>query len=64
MLQLKIHSLGIGYSGISKETFDRLLFFLDHDLIPVISQKESVGASGDLAPLAHMSLPLIGLGKF
>lgn len=64
ILQLKIHSLGIGYSGISMETFQRLLFFLDHDLIPSIPEKGSVGASGDLAPLAHMSLPLIGLGQF
>jgi len=64
MLQLKVHSLGLGYSGISIETFNRLIYFLEHDLIPVIPQKGSVGASGDLAPLAHMSLPLIGLGEF
>ncbi|MEX2362894.1 MAG: histidine ammonia-lyase, partial [Balneolaceae bacterium] len=64
MLQLKIHALGLGYSGISKETFDRLVHFSDHDLIPVIPEKGSVGASGDLAPLAHMSLPLLGFGSF
>jgi len=64
MLQLKVHSLGLGYSGISIETFNRLIYFLEHDLVPVIPQKGSVGASGDLAPLAHMSLPLIGLGEF
>jgi histidine ammonia-lyase len=64
MLQLKIHALGIGYSGISKETFDRLIYFIDNDLIPVIPKKGSVGASGDLAPLAHMSLPLLGFGSF
>lgn len=63
MLQLKIHALGIGYSGISVETFNRLIHFLDEGLIPAIPQKGSVGASGDLAPLAHMSLPLIGLGQ-
>ena len=63
-MQLKVHSLGIGYSGISMETFQRLLFFLDHDLIPAIPEKGSVGASGDLAPLAHMSLPLLGFGYF
>jgi histidine ammonia-lyase len=62
MLQLKIHSLGIGYSGISEGTFDRLMAFSDRDLIPAIPEKGSVGASGDLAPLAHMSLPLLGLG--
>lgn len=64
MLKLKIHSLGLGYSGISKQTFDRLMWFADHDMIPVIPEKGSVGASGDLAPLAHMSLPLIGFGFF
>ncbi|HMB41031.1 MAG TPA: histidine ammonia-lyase [Balneolaceae bacterium] len=64
ILQLKIHSLGLGYSGVSPETFNRLLFFLQEDLIPVIPEKGSVGASGDLAPLAHMSLPIIGYGEF
>lgn len=64
MLQLKIHALGLGNSGISEETFDRLIYFVDHDLIPAIPEKGSVGASGDLAPLAHMSLPLLGLGSF
>lgn len=64
MLQLKIHALGVGYSGISVETFNRLIYFLDHDLIPAIPEKGSVGASGDLAPLAHMSLPLLGYGFF
>ncbi len=63
ILQLKIHSLGIGYSGISANTFNRLILFLEKDLIPAIPEKGSVGASGDLAPLAHMSLPLLGLGK-
>jgi len=64
MLQIKIHSLGLGNSGISEETFDRLIYFVDHDLIPAMPEKGSVGASGDLAPLAHMSLPLLGLGYF
>ncbi len=64
MLQLKIHALGIGYSGISQTTFNRLIYFSDHDLIPAIPEKGSVGASGDLAPLAHMSLPLLGMGDF
>ncbi|TVQ65276.1 MAG: histidine ammonia-lyase [Balneolaceae bacterium] len=63
ILQLKVCSLGLGYSGISEKTLNRLLFFLEHDLIPVIPQKGSVGASGDLAPLAHMSLPLLGYGQ-
>ncbi|MFN1835742.1 histidine ammonia-lyase [Balneola sp. MJW-20] len=64
MLQLKIHALGLGYSGISSETFNRLILMLDKDLIPAIPKKGSVGASGDLAPLAHMSLPLLGYGSF
>jgi len=64
MLQLKLHALAIGYSGISEETFDRLMLFIENDWIPAIPEKGSVGASGDLAPLAHMSLPLLGLGEF
>lgn len=64
MLQLKIHALGLGYSGVSMETFERLLYFEEHDLTPCIPSRGSVGASGDLAPLAHMSLPLLGLGTF
>ncbi|MGM0545573.1 MAG: histidine ammonia-lyase [Bacteroidota bacterium] len=64
MLQLKIHALGLGNSGISEETFDRLIYFSDHNLVPAMPEKGSVGASGDLAPLAHMSLPLLGYGVF
>lgn len=64
MLQLKIHALGQGYSGVSLPTFKRLLQFEALGLIPAIPRQGSVGASGDLAPLAHMSLPLIGYGFF
>ena len=64
ILQLKIHALGLGYSGVSIETLNRLIRFLELDLIPAIPSKGSVGASGDLAPLAHMALPLLGLGYF
>ncbi len=64
MLHLKIHALGLGFSGISLETFNRLLLFAERDLIPAIPCKGSVGASGDLAPLSHMALPLLGLGLF
>ncbi|MCA1802543.1 MAG: histidine ammonia-lyase [Rhodothermaceae bacterium] len=64
MLQLKIHTLGIGYSGVSLPVFERLLNFEELDLIPCIPSRGSLGASGDLAPLAHMSLPLIGEGTF
>ncbi len=64
MLDLKIHSLGLGYSGISRETFERLLDFSERGLVPAVPSRGSVGASGDLAPLAHLALPLIGLGEF
>jgi histidine ammonia-lyase len=64
MLLLKIQSLGLGYSGVSPEVFNRLLLFAERDLIPSVPSRGSVGASGDLAPLAHMALPLIGRGTF
>lgn len=64
MLQLKIHALGMGHSGVSRETFDRLQLFAERDLIPAVPSRGSVGASGDLAPLAHLALPLIGHGEF
>jgi len=63
MLILKIHSLAIGYSGISLKVIRRLLWLLEKDFIPYVPTKGSLGASGDLAPLAHLFLPLIGLGK-
>jgi histidine ammonia-lyase len=63
MLVLKVHSLAKGYSGISKKTIDRILWHIDENIIPVVPSQGSVGASGDLAPLAHLFLPLIGLGE-
>ncbi|MEM1054982.1 MAG: histidine ammonia-lyase [Bacteroidota bacterium] len=63
MLRLKVHALGLGYSGVSVELVDRLLAMLDHDLVPVVPCQGSLGASGDLAPLAHLALPLIGEGE-
>jgi histidine ammonia-lyase len=63
MLQLKIHNLGLGQSGISRKTFNQLLIFEKMGLTPWVPSRGSVGASGDLAPLAHMSLPLIGRGE-
>jgi len=60
---LRINALLKGYSGIRLETLERLLFFLNKNIIPLVPKKGSVGASGDLVPLAHMSLPLIGMGK-
>ncbi|MBA4192373.1 MAG: histidine ammonia-lyase [Planctomycetaceae bacterium] len=64
MLRLKIHGLGLGFSGVSLPTFRRLLDFDENNLISVVPSRGSVGASGDLAPLAHLCLPLIGYGEF
>ncbi|MDC6350257.1 histidine ammonia-lyase [Zeaxanthinibacter sp. PT1] len=63
MLVLKLHSLAKGYSGIAEETLDRILWHLENDVTPIVPEQGSVGASGDLAPLSHLFLPLIGLGK-
>jgi histidine ammonia-lyase len=64
MLRLKIHSLGLGNSGISRPALTRLLEIERADLVPWVPSQGSVGASGDLAPLAHLCLPLIGRGEF
>ncbi len=63
MLFLKIQSLAYGNSGVQLETVQRLADFFNHDILPVVYQFGSLGASGDLAPLAHLSLPLIGEGE-
>ncbi|MDE7119379.1 MAG: histidine ammonia-lyase [Muribaculaceae bacterium] len=63
MLLLKAQSLSYGNSGVQVETVQRLLDFFNNDIIPVVYQQGSLGASGDLAPLANMSLPLLGLGQ-
>lgn len=63
MLVTKVHALSFGYSGISQPVLDRILWHLNEEIIPVVPSQGSVGASGDLAPLAHLFLPLIGLGK-
>lgn len=63
MLILKIHALAKGFSGIAETTLQRMLWHLENDAIPVVPSQGSVGASGDLAPLSHLFLPLIGLGK-
>lgn len=62
MLLLKIQSLSYGYSGIQVQTVERLIAFFNNDILPVIYTLGSLGASGDLAPLAHLSLPLLGEG--
>ncbi|MGB9429773.1 MAG: histidine ammonia-lyase [Gammaproteobacteria bacterium] len=63
ILLLKANSLAVGHSGIRPEVVDVLLALLNHDVLPVIPAKGSVGASGDLAPLAHLALALIGEGE-
>ncbi|MBN1115778.1 MAG: histidine ammonia-lyase [Bacteroidales bacterium] len=63
MLILKVHSLAKAYSGISHETLERIIWHIEEDIIPCVPEQGSVGASGDLAPLAHLFLPLIGLGE-
>lgn len=63
MLITKVHALAQGYSGIRMETLERICWHIEQDIIPVVPEKGSVGASGDLAPLAHLFLPLIGLGE-
>jgi histidine ammonia-lyase len=62
MLIIKVHSLSMGYSGLRLQTLRRIQWHIENDLIPVVPSQGSVGASGDLAPLAHLFLPLIGLG--
>jgi histidine ammonia-lyase len=62
VMVLKVNSLARGYSGVRRETIDWLLALINHDVTPCIPSKGSVGASGDLAPLAHMSATLLGIG--
>ena len=63
MLLLKAQSLSYGHSGAQLITVQRLVDMFNEDILPVVYQQGSLGASGDLAPLAHLSLPLIGLGE-
>ncbi len=63
MLITKVHALARGYSGVQLTTLQRILWMLSEDIVPVVPEKGSVGASGDLAPLSHLFLPLIGLGE-
>jgi histidine ammonia-lyase len=63
MLLLKVQGLAYGRSGVKIETVERLIDLFNNDVLPVVYQQGSLGASGDLAPLAHMSLPLLGLGE-
>ena len=63
MLITKIHALAQGFSGAQLSTLERIIWHIENNIIPVVPEKGSVGASGDLAPLAHLFLPLIGLGE-
>jgi histidine ammonia-lyase len=64
MLITKVHALSRGFSGIRLEVIERMLAFIELDLIPVVPEQGSVGASGDLAPLSHLFIPLLGYGEF
>jgi histidine ammonia-lyase len=63
MLITKVHALAQGFSGVAPDTLTRIIWLIDNDIIPLVPEKGSVGASGDLAPLSHLFLPLIGLGE-
>ncbi|NOQ27967.1 MAG: histidine ammonia-lyase [Bacteroidales bacterium] len=63
MILLKIQSVSYGHSGVQLTTVERLIDFFNNDILPVVYQYGSLGASGDLSPLAHMCLPMIGMGE-
>ena len=63
MLLLKVQALSYGKSAVQLQTVERLVDFFNHNILPVVYQQGSLGASGDLAPLAHLCLPLLGLGE-
>jgi len=63
MMVCKVHSLCMAFSGIRLQTIERIIWMIEEDIIPLVPCKGSVGASGDLAPLSHLFLPLIGLGE-
>ena len=64
MMICKVHALCRGFSGVRLELIERIIYFIENDLLPVVPEQGSVGASGDLAPLSHLFLPLIGEGEF
>lgn len=64
MMICKVHALCQGFSGIRLEVIERIIYFIENDLLPVVPEQGSVGASGDLAPLSHLFLPLIDEGEF
>ncbi|WP_194850065.1 histidine ammonia-lyase [Nonlabens antarcticus] len=64
MMICKVHALCQGFSGVRLELIERIIYFIENDLLPVVPEQGSVGASGDLAPLSHLFLPLFGEGEF
>ncbi len=64
MMICKVHALCQGFSGVRLELVERIIYFINNDLLPVVPEQGSVGASGDLAPLSHLFLPLLGEGEF
>ncbi|WP_027138779.1 histidine ammonia-lyase [Gaetbulibacter saemankumensis] len=64
MMICKVHALSRGFSGIRLEVVERIIYFIENDMLPVVPEQGSVGASGDLAPLSHLFLPLLGEGEF
>ena len=64
MMICKVHTLCLGYSGVRLALIERIIYFIEHDLLPTVPEQGSVGASGDLAPLSHLFLPIIGEGDF
>ncbi len=64
MMICKVHALCQGFSGIRLTVIERILYFIENDLLPIVPEQGSVGASGDLAPLSHLFLPLLGEGDF
>ncbi len=64
MMICKVHALCQGYSGVRLKLIERIVYFIENDLLPTVPKQGSVGASGDLAPLSHLFLPLIGEGEF
>lgn len=64
MMICKVHALCQGFSGVRLELIERIIFFIENNLLPTVPEQGSVGASGDLAPLSHLFLPLIGEGDF
>ena len=64
MMICKVHALSQGFSGVRLAVIERIIYFIENDILPVVPEQGSVGASGDLAPLSHLFLPLLGEGEF